>query len=149
MPGFSIRRFDIIIKMNLYDKDDGFKQFRIDEANALLPRIISKTEEALSEIKKLRKEIEAEEVFDNPLAQHEYDEKSALILQSWSAAMVELGVYPKGFFTVDFKSPIPDTLYCWTHGETEIEYTHKIYESFKERRTIQNHSPLGFEGSLN
>ncbi|MFQ5640104.1 MAG: DUF2203 family protein [bacterium] len=135
--------------MNLYDKDDGFKLFDIEQANALLPAIIEKTERALYELNALQTEIEAKQLFDQEFAQERYYEKSAPILEKWSEEMIEIGVYPKGYFTVDFKSPVPDTLFCWTYGETEINHTHKIYETFKARRPIHDSNKFGFEEALN
>jgi hypothetical protein len=132
--------------MNLYDKDDGFRVFRLDEANALLPEIITATEEALIELEETREQRRNEGLEDQA---DEYDEETAEILQKWSAAMVKLGVYPKGFFTVDFKSYVPDTLLCWTYGEQEVGFTHKIYENFKDRAVIKDKRLLGFEGSIN
>ncbi|NIR50790.1 DUF2203 family protein [candidate division KSB1 bacterium] len=135
--------------MNLYDKDDGFKQFVLDEANALLPDIIAKTEEALEDLQNIQDRFESEKVIDTELHEDEYEGETAVILQKWSRDMVALGVYPKGYFTVDFKSPVPDTLFCWTYGETEITHTHKVFETFRDRRLIKNKDKPGFEQSLN
>lgn len=132
--------------MNLYDKDDGFRTFTLNEANALLPKIIAATERTLIQLEHIREQRQADGL---AAPVDEYDEETAEILQSWSAEMVKLGVYPKGFFTVDFKSHIPDTLLCWTFGETEIGHVHKIYESFKDRVAIKDKKLLGFEDSIN
>lgn len=131
--------------MNLYDKDDGFRCFRIDEANALLPEIIANTERTIIELNKIRQQRQGEGL---PI-EDEFDEESTEILQQWSAEMVRLGVYPKGFFTVDFKSHVPDTLLCWTYGEHGISHMHKVYENFKDRVAIKDKHFLGFQDSLN
>ena len=135
--------------MNLYDKDDGFKCFTLDEANAFLPDVIAVTQEAASELEKFRREFEAEKPVDRTGAQGKFKRETARILESWSEKVVALSVYPKGYFTVDFKTHIPDTLFCWTFGEREISYTHKIYETFKERRSIQDSKLVGFDDALN
>lgn len=135
--------------MNLYDKDDGFRRFSLEEANALLPEIIAATQEAVSALSALQRRFKQQ---DLPSVGSEYDrfeEESAAILQDWAEKMVGLGVYPKGYFTVDFKSPIPDTLFCWTYGEEEISHSHKVYETFKERIPIERRETVGFEQSLN
>ncbi len=131
--------------MNLYDKDDGFRCFRIDEANALLAKIITITERTMISLNQIREKRQGEGL----AVEDEVDEETAEILQQWSAEMVRLGVYPKGFFTVDFKSYIPDTLLCWTYGEQEITHIHKIYENFKDRVAIKDKHFLGFQDSLN
>ncbi|MFQ5769750.1 MAG: DUF2203 family protein [bacterium] len=135
--------------MNLYDKDDGFRCFTLNEANSLIPIISAATEDTVIALEEVQDQLEDEQVIDIENAQNQFEQETALILQRWSQQMVELGVYPKGYFTVDFKSPIPDTLFCWTFGETEISHTHKIYENFKNRMPIQNEEMLGFEESLN
>ncbi len=135
--------------MNLYDKDDGFKRFTLEEANALLPEIIAVTEEAVEELSALRSELEAAEARGDEDTRRRKHQAMSQVFESWAQAMVTLGVYPKGYFTVDFKSPIPDTLFCWTYGETAISHSHKVYESFKDRRPIEDTQAFGFEEALN
>lgn len=135
--------------MNLYDKDDGFKIFTLKEANALLPKIIEITEQTVMELEQIKQRLEVEKIVDEDEAYLHFESESNLILEEWAEHMVELGVYPKGYFTVDFKSPIPDTLFCWTYGEEKISHTHKIYQSFKDRIPINDENILGFEQSLN
>lgn len=135
--------------MNLYDKDDGFKCFTLDEANAMLPDIIVITEKALQALGDAQNRMETQEIIDQFSAQDKFESESANILQQWTQQMVALQVYPKGYFTVDFKSPVPDTLFCWTYGEEEITHIHKVYESFNDRIPIQNKTMPGFEQSLN
>ncbi len=132
--------------MNLYDKDDGFRTFTLNEANALLPKIIAVTEQTIIQLERIQEQRQADGLAA-PVDEH--DEETAEILQHWSAEMVKLGVYPKGFFTVDFKSHVPDTLLCWTYGEREISHTHKIFESFKDRAAIKDKRLLGFEDTIN
>ncbi len=129
--------------MNLYDKDDGFKGFTLQQANALLPDIIAITEKTMAKLEKSK----------HTLYESATDAKihieNTKIMTEWSQKIVELGVYPKGYFTVDFKSKIPDTLLCWTYGENTITYTHKIHENFKDRVSIRNEDYIGFENSMN
>ena len=58
-------------------------------------------------------------------------------LSEWSEKIEELGVVPKGYFTVDFQSVDPELLYCWTYGEERIAHTHKVWENFNHRRPIE------------
>ena len=135
--------------MNLYDKDDGFRCFTLREANELLPEVIRVTETAVRELEVLENVTDSEQALDPEQAKSRLESESADILQRWTQEIMDLGVYPKGYFTVDFKSPIPDLLFCWTYGEEEISHTHKVYESFKDRVPIKDDSALGFEQSLN
>lgn len=135
--------------MNLYDRDDGFRNFSLEQANALLPRIIAITEGAVELLRTLREEFEAAGMGASTIAQSEFDETCGHILANWSREVADLGVYPKGYFTVDFKSPVPDTLLCWTFGEHMVSHSHKIYESFKDRIPVTEMPDLGFEKSLN
>lgn len=135
--------------MNLYDKDDGFRCFTLKAANAILPEIINITKETVRLLEEAKRNFESEKVIDEVSAQDEFEAESTIILQKWAQDIVALGVYPKGYFTVDFKSPIPDTLFCWTYGEKVISHTHKVYESFKDRIAIQDKGMPGFEESLN
>jgi hypothetical protein len=135
---------------NIYDKNDGFRQFTIQEANAILPQVIDITEIAINKLDRLKKELESDSAqADNADENARFERESIEILQSWAHAIVTLGAYPKGYFTVDFKSPVPDTLFCWTYGESGIGHTHKIYETFKERIPIEDVDAIGFENSRN
>lgn len=123
--------------------------FSLKEANGMLPKVIEITEIAVRQLEKVKNTLEVEKLIDKSIAQENFHSESARILEKWASRIVELGIYPKGYFTVDFKSPIPDTLLCWTYGEKRIAHTHKTYESFKDRMPIQDSSHLGFEDSLN
>ncbi|HEX9652591.1 MAG TPA: DUF2203 family protein [bacterium] len=135
--------------MNLYDKDDGFRAFRLQEANALLPEIIAATERAVAAIDRIQSHLKGEESKAPWSEPGSIDQETSGVLQQWSEQMVRFGVYPKGYFTVDFKSFVPDTLLCWTYGEHEIGHTHKVYENFKDRVPINDKHLLGFEDSIN
>ena len=135
--------------MNLYDRDDGFRIFSLQEANLLLPDVIKITAIAAESLEAAKMRMKSEEIDDNALAQRKFEKETAAILKEWSQEISALGIYPKGFFTVDFKSPIPDTLFCWGYGEEVISHTHKIFETFKDRMPIRNNLLPGFEDLLN
>lgn len=61
-----------------------------------------------------------------------------LIRAEWAHRIAGLGIMPKGFFVVDFQSPDPDTVYCWSYGEDCVEHQHQLWESFQSRRRIGN-----------
>lgn len=135
--------------MNLYDKDDGFKQFTLTEANEVLPKVVRVTEKTVGLLDAIRKRHGLHEDMNLEEAEEEFRTEAANILEDWSREIAELGAYPKGYFTVDFKSPVPDTLFCWTLGEHTISYTHKTYERFADRIPIRSEPNIGFEESLN
>jgi hypothetical protein len=128
---------------------DNMPSFTLEQANAVLPKIIAVTEQALEDLQDARVRMESEELFNETDAQQSYDIQVALTLERWSKEIVQLGAYPKGFFTVDFKSFLPDTLLCWTHGEDEITHTHKVWENFKHRRQIEHPEVYSMAFSLN
>ncbi len=135
--------------MNIYDRDDGFHVFTLEKANALLPDVIKITEIALDSLEDAKMRMKSEEIDDKVLAQRRFEENTSVILEEWAQEIMALGIYPKGPFTVDFKSRIPGTLFCWTYGEEVITHTHKIFESFKDRVPVRNNVLPGFEDSLN
>lgn len=135
--------------MNIYDKDDGFTTFTLTQANAILPQVILRTQETLELLETARRDYEDKKTGNGTAAREEFNQRTSKILEQWSVDIVELGAYPKGYFTVDFKSPVPETLFCWTLGEERVTHTHKTYETFKDRIKIKNEVILGFENSLN
>jgi len=135
--------------MNIYDKDDGFRIFSFEEANLVLPDVIKITAIAADSLEDAKMRMKSEKIDDNVRAQRKFEKETSVIFEEWAQEIMALGIYPKGYFTVDFKSPIPDTLFCWTYGEEVISHTHKIFESFKDRLPIRNNVLPGFEDSLN
>ncbi len=135
--------------MNLYDKDDGFKRFTLEEANAALIGVIAITERAVAALESVRVRFGVDRDTFVDHEEPEFEKEAKSILENWSNEIMALGCYPKGYFTVDFKSPIPDTLLCWTFGEQQITHTHKIHEGFKDRHPIQGEAQIGFEQALN
>jgi len=129
--------------------DDGMPRFTLAQANVLLPKIISLTEQAIQDLREARERMESEELFNEDDARQSYEVQVGLTLERWAKNVRELGAYPKGYFTVDLKSAMPDTLFCWTLGEKEIHYTHKIWENFKNRRVIEHPEVYAFAFSLN
>ncbi|NUO83049.1 DUF2203 family protein [candidate division KSB1 bacterium] len=129
--------------------DDGMPRFTLEQANALLPKIIKLTEQAIENIQEARERMESEELFNEDDARQGYDVQVGLTLEKWEKHIRNLGAYPKGYFTVDFKSMLPDTLLCWTFGETQVRHTHKTWENFKRRRPIEHPEVYSFTFSLN
>lgn len=135
--------------MNLYDKDDGFRVFTLAEANAILPEVIRVTEQAMQSLEILKNKLTTEVLIDEELARHQFEEQSGAFFERWAEEVIAMGTYPKGYFTVDFKSPVPDTLFCWTYGEDTVSHTHKVFQGFKDRVPIENGISPGFQSTLN
>ncbi len=110
--------------------------FSLAAANAAIPLVADCTAEAVEQLDSIRKKYQMNlsggklSVPESALLEIER------ILLRWSDRIAELGAYPKGYFTVDFQSVNPETLYCWTLGEDVIAHTHKVWENFSHRRPL-------------
>ena len=108
--------------------------FTLAEANKLLPEVIRMTEETKAKLRACRHPW-------HRLGLRKYSvladlpEEDYLRLR-WATRIAGLGAHPKGYFTVDFPSPDPETVYCWGDGETEIAHQHKAWENYSHRRPI-------------
>ena len=130
-------------------KNDDMPHFTLEQANTVVPKVIAVTEQTLGDLQDARVRMESEKLFNETDARQSYDLQVALTLERWSKEIIRLGAYPKGFFTVDFKSFLPDTLLCWTLGEDEITHAHKVWEIFKHRRQIEHPQVYSMALSLN
>ena len=115
---------------------EDFRVFTLEEANESLPDVIRVTEEAITRLEETREPYERLNLRKfNPY--HELAEED-IVKVEWARKVASMGVYPKGYFVVDFQSPDDDTFYCWTYGETEVGHEHKKSETFGDRRPIRN-----------
>ena len=109
-----------------------YRVFTLKQANLAVPRVAGITARARQRLDELRR------------AYHEGDAESRRTLEAetraaltgWQESVLELGAAPKGVFTVDFRSPDPNVLWCWTVDEPEITHRHFTWESFKDRVEI-------------
>lgn len=108
-----------------------YRVFTLEEANRVLPMIEEVTEHTRDRLQTLKLE-EGEELEGSELQQ-----RAREILNAWARIVLDLGAQPKGIFTVDFRSPDPNVLWCWAPGEREISHRHFVWESFKDRLPIQ------------
>lgn len=111
-----------------------FSIFSLVEANAALPDVIRVTEEAIAALAGIEA-VWGKLPFKKYNALANMTEEDFVRAQ-WAGEVAALGVQPKGYFVVDFQSPDPDTLYCWSHGEDSVYHEHKIWETFIDRRRI-------------
>jgi hypothetical protein len=103
--------------------------FTLDEASALLPRVRRLTADAIGRIEGLRARGRGgEDVTD---LQPEAD----AAVQTWTAALHDLGLEVKGLWLVDFDNGAG--CYCWRWPEDRLEYYHSYEEGFRGRMRIQ------------
>jgi len=119
--------------------------FSLAEANELVPEVADWTAQVVQRLEEIRRQhVGAGDSEDDPATGEVIGEVDEA-LTDWSNRIVELGALPKGYFTVDFQSPDPELLYCWTYGEDRIGFTHKVWENFTHRRPL-GESPVETEG---
>jgi hypothetical protein len=122
-----------------------YRQFTLQEANETLVEVIRITEEYIERLAAIQEPW-------SMLGLKKYDAlhgvaEEDLIRVEWAQRMAWMGIQAKGFFTIDFQSPDPATLYCWTYGEDIVSHEHKTWETFVDRRRIkgtdqfEGHSP--------
>ncbi len=112
------------------------KVFSFSEANQLVPTVTAITEEVIQELDRIRRQSAPQNEPEGASLSDAMLEEVEAALQGWSQRILELGGYPKGYFTVDFQSIDAELLYCWNFGEDRIRYTHKIWENFSHRRPL-------------
>ena len=112
------------------------KIFSLAAANSMVPLLADFTAEAVQQLDSIRKKYQVD-LSSGKLSvpEHAWLEVEQILLH-WSDRIIELGGYPKGYFTVDLQSVHPETLYCWTLGEDAITHTHRIWENFSHRRPL-------------
>ncbi len=109
-----------------------FRIFTLEQANAMLPAITALTERTRSQIEQLQNADAANE----ETTQERADQDARELLDRWAHSILALGAQPKGVFTVDFRTPDPNVLWCWAPDEPEICHRHFTWESFKDRISL-------------
>jgi hypothetical protein len=107
-----------------------FRVFTLSEANATLEIISDLTKSTQTSLDQLQAS------YGRGRPAQEVDKETRLVIDEWARLVVEIGAQPKGIFTVDFRSPDPNVLWCWAPGEREITHRHYTWESFKDRTQV-------------
>lgn len=107
-----------------------FKVFTLEEANRALHEVVGLTRRTQHELDELRESFRAGESQD-------VEEAIRGVLDRWARAILAMGAQPKGIFTVDFRSPDPNVLWCWAPDEDNVCHRHFTWESFKDRVPIR------------
>jgi len=120
--------------------DNPAKIFSLAEANQAVRKVHRFTRQVVLKVDRVRRRYGgAEEGSELPApALNEVEE----LLRGWAEKVQALGAFPKGYFTVDFQSADPGLFYCWSYGEDQIAYTHKVWENFSHRRPLVESMPV-------
>ena len=109
-----------------------YRIFTLAEANSAVLGVATLTTRTQGRIEEVRREYRG----DEPETTERLQDEMRSILTDWQDAVLKLGGEPKGLFTVDFRSPDPNVLWCWTAGESAISHPHSPRESFKDRCSL-------------
>jgi len=110
-----------------------YRVFTLTEANLAVPEVARLTETVQARLGELRDELDEGDAESG----QRFEQETRGVLAEWQEAILEMGAEPKGIFTVDFRSPDPNVLWCWTVEEPEITHRHFTWESFKDRVPIE------------
>lgn len=111
-----------------------YRIFTLDEANQALAEVAHltrETQERLQLLRSIHQETEAESEVPS------LESETRSLLNDWAEAILQIGAQPKGIFTVDFRSPDPNMLWCWAPDEDRITHRHFTWESFKDRIELE------------
>ena len=111
-----------------------YRVFTLIEANKAVLEVARLTSKVQDRLGKVRQDYDEED----PEATQSLHDEMREILSRWQNGVLELGGEPKGIFTVDFRSPDPNVLWCWTVDEPEISHRHFTWETFKERCSLDD-----------
>jgi hypothetical protein len=116
------------------------KIFSLAEANQAVRKVHRLTRQVVLKVERVRRRYGAAgEGSELPAAALNEIEG---LLRGWAEKVQALGALPKGYFTIDFQSADPGLFYCWTYGEDQIAYTHKVWENFSHRRPLLESMPV-------
>jgi len=104
-----------------------FRVFTLAQANSTIEVVEDLTRSTQDRLRQLQAAYGGEDPVE------ELEREIRLVVDEWARLVLELGAQPKGIFTVDFRSPDPNVLWCWAPGEAEISHRHFTWESFENR----------------
>ena len=109
------------------------RHFSYEEALSIFPVVRDLTEDAVSRVAALTREIEHSEVGSNQ--REELETSHQAIVEQWTREIEALGLEVKGPWLVD--SDCGDGYYCWRHPEPSVQYYHSYEDGFSGRIRIQ------------
>lgn len=109
-----------------------YRIFTLDEANRAVPEVARLTARVQNRLTELRHAYDE----NDPETGRALERETRELLEEWQDSIRAIGAAPKGVFTVDFRSPDMNVLWCWTESEAEISHRHYTWETFKDRIEI-------------
>ena len=110
-----------------------FRVFTLEDANACLPIIADLTKSTQASLEQIRSAYVRDSDEGDDL-----ERETRMVIDEWARLILEIGAQPKGIFTVDFRAPDPNLLWCWAPGEDRIAHRHYTWESFKDRVQLRS-----------
>ncbi len=111
-----------------------YRIFTLDEANEVLPAVAHLTRETQERLHSLRSAYQETEAEGEGTS---LESETRALLNDWAEAILQIGAQPKGIFTVDFRSPDPNMLWCWAPDDDRITHRHFTWESFRDRIELE------------
>lgn len=109
--------------------------FTYDQALELLPKVVERTEEASTELKRLEAQLSA--LPDSSETTEKLKEWINMLIDNWAQDIMAMEVLPKGLWTVDFDSG-EGYFFCWKLKEKTINHFHKYEEGFSGRKPLSD-----------
>ena len=109
-----------------------FRVFTLARANVALSEVRDATDETRYRLERLRVTAPSDQLD----READHDRLARELLEGWAERIRGIGAAPKGIFTVDFQSRDPNVLWCWAPQEDRIGHRHFVWQSFKDRISI-------------
>jgi hypothetical protein len=107
--------------------------FSLDEARALLPRVVRMTADAVRRSELLTAQLNG--IAEDDPQHATLSEALREVVNAWADELQTLGAEPKGLWLVDFDNGVG--YYCWRYPEPGISHYHGYADGFAGRVTIQ------------
>ncbi len=109
--------------------------FTLEEAKALMPKVKGVTRPVFQLAASLAEELQEAEARDDESRAEETRERLHQLVESWAAAIRDLGPEVKGLWLVDFD--MGDGYYCWAYPEEELNQWHSYDGGFGTRVPLE------------
>jgi hypothetical protein len=108
------------------------RRFSYEEALSIFPVVRDLTEDAVSRVAAVTRELEGTEAGSNQ--REELETSHQAIVEQWTREIEALGLEVKGPWLVDWDCG--DGYYCWRHPEPSLAHFHGYDEGFAHRVPI-------------
>lgn len=114
------------------DERSGPRRFTLDAANALLPELRQRTEEAVVESERLAEQVQSDRC--DEVTRQRLSQQIDGVVARWASDVQALGLEVKGLWLVDFDNG--EGYYCWKYPEERVSHFHGYEEGFAGRIKI-------------